>query len=201
MYIGDRSREEKEALLVLPSVPLVLDSKTVSTFTGKSTQVSAVLLKHWNTNCMRWTAAVKVVSWCSLSLRVRFFPRDRLVNIFIFPSPKCCHSSSLCRFQVSSMMADGEMLISNILAPPNDSEFKFFLITHSLNPKFSTEHKNNSSLLLPLDWQLMLRWSHTHTHLPPTPPTARTHTLCITVKPAANRPHGLLHASVYSFSF
>lgn len=39
------------------------------------------------------------------------------------------------------MMADGEMLIGNILAAPDDSEFKVFLITHSLNPKFSIEHK------------------------------------------------------------
>lgn len=42
----------------------------------------------------------------------------------------------------------------------------------------------------------------THTHTPP-PNTSNSqkHTLCITVKPAANRPRGLLHASVHSFSF
>lgn len=107
-----KQRRKKEALLMLPSVPLVLDGRTVSTFTGASTLGR---LPHVANGCMNCGCrevndylehklhVFKFVSSFSLSLWVFFFFFRSFGVLFHFSSPKCCHSSCLC----SNIIHDG----------------------------------------------------------------------------------------------
>lgn len=115
-----KQRRKKEALLVLPSVPLVLDGRTVSTFTGASTLGR---LPHVTNGCINCGCrevndylehklhVFNFVSSFSLSLRVFFFFSDRLVNNSIFQALNIAIAAAYV--QISSMMADEKILISN----------------------------------------------------------------------------------------